>query len=517
MPRLIRFLGRIGFRQWIRPFQQALDRPWESQERCLARILKRNKNTLYGKRHGFGGIRTPEAYQQQVPVATYKDMQPYFESISEGTPNVLFPDSVVCFLLTSGTTGRPKLLPLSNAGLADFQRQDMIIFGLILRRALRSDAFSAHLLTFSAPEILPQRKGRYPVGYVTGVLSTQVPSFYKYLNRIHPTGPVLNMTDWKAKLYQTALEVVGQDVRVMLGMPSNIVAFLRALVQDLTPRLLTDASVPTFVKYHLRRSMQDGELRLGKLWPEMRYLIYGGVHVTPYMPFLRSHFDDLSTFAIYWATEGALGLQFYNAGINPALDTVFFEFLPADQPLDTRPLLLSDVKRNTTYHILVTNAGGYYRYDIGDLIRFTKLVPPTIEIVGRSGTVASIAGERLLEQQLVDALQTSCDTTSASITAFTAVPGVSVERTGYDIYVEFLREPKNLSDFEASFDEALRQLNFGYHSERTADVLSSARFFKVPRGTLAKLAEANHPVRGAGKVPVISRPEVVQELGLAKD
>ncbi|MFX1564249.1 MAG: hypothetical protein ACFFDP_13180, partial [Promethearchaeota archaeon] len=99
----------------------------------------------------------------------------------------------------------------------------------------------------------------------------------------------------------------------------------------------------------------------------------------------------------------------------------------------------------------------------------------------------------------------------------TAVPIVTAERTGYDIYVEFIRAPKNLSDFEAHFDKAIRQLNFGYHSERTADVLSIARFFTLTEGTLAKLAEKNHPVQGAGKVPVISHPEMLQKLRLDKD
>ncbi|MFX1563605.1 MAG: GH3 auxin-responsive promoter family protein [Promethearchaeota archaeon] len=512
MPRLIRLLGRLGFRPWIRPFQKALERPWESQESCLRNIIKRNMNTVYGKHYGFGDIRSPEEYQQQVPISTYNDMQPYFESIGNGTPNVLFPDPVICFLLTSGTSGQPKLLPLSNAGLADFHRQDFIVFGNLLQKALRSDAFSAHLLTFSAPEILPQRKGKYPVGYITGVISTQVPTLYKFFNRIHPTRPVLNMTDWKTKLYQTALETIGQDIRVMFGMPSNIVAFLRALVQDLAPSLLSDDKTSTFIKNHLRRSMVGGELQLNKLWPEMRTLIYGGVHVEPYLPFLKSHFESLATIAIYWATEGALGLQVFDEGINLALDTVFFEFLPEGQLSDVKPLMLSDVKRKTTYHILITTVGGFYRYDIGDLIQFTNLDPPTIEIVGRAGTVASIAGERLLEQQVVDALKRSCDAVSASIAAFTVVPNVSAKRTGYDIYVEFLREPKSLTDFETSFDEALCQLNFGFQSEREADVLSATRFFKVPEGTLARLAEANHPVQGAGKIPVISQPEILQQL-----
>jgi hypothetical protein len=186
------------------------------------------------------------------------------------------------------------------------------------------------------------------------------------------------------------------------------------------------------------------------------------------------------------------------------VDTVFFEFLPVDRPDEGPPLLLSDVKRHTLYRVLITTAGGFYRYDLGDVVTFSRLNPPTIEILGRAGTIASLAGERLLEQQLLDAVRGACETTGATIAAFCAAPVVSAQRTGYDIYVEFVREPGDPTCFAERFDTVLRQLNFSYDAERGAQVISQVRLVRVPSGALEALFMAKHPVKGAGKVPVIS-------------
>jgi hypothetical protein len=451
-------------------------------------------------------------FQQQVPVTTYKTMQPFYESISQGASNVLFPDPVVSFLMTSGTSGQPKLLPLSRRGLAHFQRQDLIVFAKMLMSSIRPDALRGHFLTFSAPETLPNRVGRYPIGYITGVVASQQPRFLNRLRRIHPRRAVLNMTNWETKLYLTGLEVADKDVRVMFGMPSNILAFLRAFVSDVAPRLLSDPEASTEVRRRIRYAMHGGELQLARLWPHMRFLIYGGVDVNPYMPYLRNQFPNLSTLATYWATEAPIGVQFFDQGINPAVDTVFFEFLPADKGSKSQPLLLNEVTLQTPYRLLITTAGGYYRYDLGDVVSFSRLNPPTIEILGRAGTISSIAGERLQEQQLTDALRGACEATKATVATFCAAPVVSSQRTGYDIYVEFLKEPSDPDRFADALDIVLRQLNFGYDSERQAQVIRPARLVRVASGALEALFTEKHPVKGAGKVPVISDSSRLSEL-----
>ncbi len=53
-----------------------------------------------------------------------------------------------------------------------------------------------------------------------------------------------------------------------------------------------------------------------------------------------------------------------------AIESGFFEFIPEDQWEAEHPktLLAMEVKPGECYRILVTNYGGFYRYDTGDVV-----------------------------------------------------------------------------------------------------------------------------------------------------
>ncbi len=515
---LLQILSKLMYGRKVRKFLRGLQRPQEAQENCLSRIMKRNQGTVYGRRHKFSKISSPEKYQEQVPLTTYDDLKPYYEDIGQGAENVLYPDPTYQFMITSGTTGRQKYIPLSSYSLEENRDINMLIMARISSFTKGLQGLDSHIFSFSAPAIIPEYSyGKYQCGYLTGIIGASGAAqggLFSRLGRIWPSDEVLNMIDWKEKSYRLALEIVPLKITTMIGLPSNLCSFFRTLVQDIAPRMLGDKDVPSETKDRLRRAMHRGELHIGKLWPYMTYIIYGGIHIDPYMPFFDSYFRGLHPISVYQATEGYLGFEWnFGEGINLSLNTVFFEFIPADEP-EARPRLISEVRKGVVYRPIITTSGGFYRYDLGDHIVFTKLNPPTMRIVGRAGTVASLVGERLQEEQLVNALRSACTMTGATISAFMAVPIVTLERTAYDIYVEFTEEPRDLVRFEAVFDEELRKLNHSYNYERRAEVIAPARIIQLTPRTLEKIPFAKHGVGGAGKVPAIGTPELVQQLKL---
>ncbi len=515
---VLQLLGKALFGRKVKSFLRGLERPQEAQEKCLRRILRRSQGTVFGRHHKFSGIDSPEAYQEQVPLTTYDDMKPFYESISLGAENVLYPDKTYQFMITSGTTGRQKYIPLSFFSLQENRDLNMLVLAKLFSLAKGFDGLGAHTFSFSAPAVIPEYKfGKYKCGYLTGIIGAKgakQAGLLSQLNRVWPSDKVLNMTDWAEKSYSLALEILPLKLRAMMGLPSNLCSFFRSLVFDIAPKMMSDPQISSKIKDKLRKSMHRGEIDLGKLWPRMNVIVYGGIHIDPYLPFLESYFTPLYPLAVYQATEGYLGLEWYDGGINPNLNTVFFEFIPADEP-NARPLLLSEIRRGVIYRPIITTSGGFYRYDLGDHVLFTKLNPPSIKIIGRAGTVASLVGERLQEAQLNNALQAACVATGATIGAFMAVPVVTRERTAYDIYVEFLSEPSDLAEFEACFDEELRKLNHSYNYERRADVIAPARFIKLVPRTLERIPYAKHKVDGAGKVPAIGTLELVKQLRLS--
>lgn len=59
------------------------------QEQVLARLVRRNADTAYGRQHGFGGIRTPQEFARRVPPVGYDELRPWIDRIRLGEPGVL--------------------------------------------------------------------------------------------------------------------------------------------------------------------------------------------------------------------------------------------------------------------------------------------------------------------------------------------------------------------------------------------------------------------------------------------
>jgi hypothetical protein len=63
---LMKMIGRAAARR----FDQAARDPVAAQQRKLAAIIQRNRETEYGRQYDFAAIRTLEDYREAVPVIT---------------------------------------------------------------------------------------------------------------------------------------------------------------------------------------------------------------------------------------------------------------------------------------------------------------------------------------------------------------------------------------------------------------------------------------------------------------
>jgi acyl-coenzyme A synthetase/AMP-(fatty) acid ligase len=104
----------IRFACWraARRFDAAADDPVATQNALLRDLMRRNSGTDYGRRHGFGSVRGFADYQRQVPIVTYNDIAGDIDRVVAGERNVLTAEDPVMFAQTSGTTGKPKLIPV---------------------------------------------------------------------------------------------------------------------------------------------------------------------------------------------------------------------------------------------------------------------------------------------------------------------------------------------------------------------------------------------------------------------
>ena len=110
---LARSLIMIAGRGAAKRFEEATRNPRATQHAKLMEILQRNKDTEYGRKHGFGEIRGMEDYRKRVPLVSYEDIRPLMDRVTQGEPNVLIAETPVMFNQTSGTTGDAKYIPVT--------------------------------------------------------------------------------------------------------------------------------------------------------------------------------------------------------------------------------------------------------------------------------------------------------------------------------------------------------------------------------------------------------------------
>src|SRR4051812_23875309 len=91
----------------------------EVQRELLLERIRRNAESRFGRDHHFHEIRTPADYRRRVPIRGYDALEPYIERVRQGDVDALFGagTKVHMFAMTSGTTNRPKTIPVTDQSL----------------------------------------------------------------------------------------------------------------------------------------------------------------------------------------------------------------------------------------------------------------------------------------------------------------------------------------------------------------------------------------------------------------
>lgn len=97
-------------------FRAGLHRVEEVQRKILLGIVRRNRDTPFGREHGFASIRSVEDYLARVPLRTYEELAPYIAA------NALTAEPIEHFEPTSGSTGATKLIPYTRSLRAEVAR-----------------------------------------------------------------------------------------------------------------------------------------------------------------------------------------------------------------------------------------------------------------------------------------------------------------------------------------------------------------------------------------------------------
>jgi hypothetical protein len=467
-------------------FRVALRHPQIAQQRRLLNLLRRNEQTAFGKAHRFDNIHSYEEFAQRIPVADYNSFAPWIARIQRGDQQVLTSDRVTHLLPTSGSTGGRKLIPFTVGLQQEFNAAigpwviDLLSAspGLLGGRAYWSITPVTHETNIEDSVL--------PIGFDTD--TAYLAGHRRRLAEAAMAVPacVARAESIETFRYQTLLHLLlCRDLRLIsVWHPSFLTLLLEALPTH-WEHLLTDIRSGT--KSTPARSKRARELRRAdpmkpkSFWPSLRVLsCWGDAAASWPMEQLRRRFPHVLVQPKgLIATEAFVTLPF--DGQHPvAVNSHFFEFLDSREQIHP----VESLHEGEVYEVVITTAGGLWRYRLGDRVQVTGFIggTPSLKFLGRRGNVSDVFGEKLSEQFICEVLR---EVFGSSAPRFVLLaPDHDEDGCRYTLYVE----GETKAHWARAIDQELRR-NPHYAYCRELGQLLPARLFSIAGQAYEKFVE----------------------------
>ena len=524
--------------------------PGETQRKLLMDIIDKNKNTEYGKKIGFDQIHSLEDFQRIVPLTTYDDYADYVDRMIDGEDNLIMAAKCHRYCSSSGSVGRPKILPKSGRDL--FYMQSV---GFAATPACAQRWFSKKGVKF------PKQVGTVAI-VLTGHKmkdgkmcngAGQVPFTYlKPISEFFMTTP----NDFMYPENEDAVDSTYFHLRFALEnrdvtyIGSMVVTLLTTMFEffennwELVCNDIEKGTIDPSIKCtpELREKWEKkfkpnpkraAEIRkecekgfdtpvAPRIWPKFMWS-YGMVGSTLqfYVNKLRRYIGDAPIHNMgYAAAEGFMAMP-VELNVNDAVlmpKSVFFEFIPMDDPECDKLLTLDQLEEGKEYEIVVTNFSGLYRYNIEDVIRITGFYnnTPKMEFLYRNNLAMNIANEKTTTQMVDWAAGKVQEKLGISFKGYSFYGDTDSAIVRYML----LAEPDGdisedmIPEIEKTLDEFLNESNEKYFKYRRWNMIDMPKVCLLKKDTYADYREM---LKKQGKVLNQIKPVTVINTDERKD
>ncbi len=470
----------------LRAFRRASRRVAAAQAAVLRDIVVANRDTDFGRAHGFRSIGSPHEFQSRVALSTYESYRDAIARIAAGEPNVLTRAPVRLFEPTSGSSGGEKWIPYTDGLRRQFQRGIAAWIADLFRHrpaVRRGRAYWSISPALGRPR---RSAGGIPIGFDDD--AAYLGGFEQWALRrllVAPTS-LAQCDDLELFRYRTLLHLLAADDLALISIWNP--TFLTALLQSLPnwlDKLCHDLRYdpPTSVAASPRRADAVSSISkssantpdmLREIWPRLALISCwadaAAVHGIGEIRHLFPHVEIQPKGLL--ATEGIVSIPLIDCPA-PALAvrSHFFEFAEAEARTDledtvainSRPLRLAhELDRGGRYQIVLTTAGGLYRYCLGDEVEIVGHSGECalLRFIGRGNRVSDLVGEKLSEPQVrlaVDGALAECGV-AARFAMLTPVAGWPAR---YRLYLQLADdaefEPSVIAGLQRSLEAGLAE------------------------------------------------------------
>jgi hypothetical protein len=376
-----------------------------AQSDWLLSCLRRNAGCEYGRMHGFDRHESVSDFRRQVPLTDDAGLASGIARMAAGEADVLFAGRALAFEKTSGSSGAGKLVPYSAASLADFARALSPWLGGLARRY----RFSGRAYWAVSPALRGRTHtaGGVPIGVPdAGYLGPDAADAFVAVSAVPPdVAAATEVADWQQR---TCLGLLRHDDLQLISVwsPTFFLTLLDALAvhaEALAARLHTAGE--TAARHRLERYLASCDSTC--LWPDLRLVSCWREGASrPWFEALRRRLPQADFQAKgLLATEGVVTVPDEQGRPLLAGQSGFFEFL--DDAGDIR--LAHELREGEAYEVVMTTAGGLYRYRTGDRVCCAGFAEgwPALDFLGRTGLFSDLVGEKLSEAFAADCLSAS--------------------------------------------------------------------------------------------------------------
>ncbi|KAJ4461675.1 putative plant auxin-responsive GH3 [Paratrimastix pyriformis] len=539
---------------WLSIHVMGALRGWH-QKKYLMSQIKRCRNTAFGKDHHFDQIKSIADFQRLVPLGNYDSHQAYIERAAHGERDVLYPGRPHYFMPSSGTSGKPKLIPQTKDYLRLFKYQylQMMMTPMhhVPRQCLKNGGVGRGLVVLNlttegvtesgitvqcasagalrdnpdiATELSTTPLAAYELSsdqarnYVHGLFAAKEAKLrwcfctFSY---------ILLSTLESIANHHTAMEA---DIRAgeLAHFPGfdklsdKDKAIMRSIRFQPDPKR-ADVIERAFVAY---KNRQPGQKPWGNtLWTGIMFIhtVACGPMKTSADLIIRDHLQAPIFNSVYGASECIMGVARYfddnNYAITP--NQAFFEFIEEEDCDQEQPKtkLLHQLEMGKRYEIVLTNVCGLYRYRMGDVLEVgaaPRFDTPRMHFAYRRNMVLFIG--KTTEDQLMSSstqyqerMARLHPSSNHQLFDFCVVEIMSEGTPYYRIFLEFAHEAsilaqRSVAEIEAEasavWDELLSKVNPEYGDDRVREEVLACRCFVVKQGTFWNM-RAEAVARGA--------------------
>ena len=535
-------------RRLARAFLDQTHHTADVQRGLLLKRLARHADSQFGRDHHFHEIRTPAEFRKHVPISGYDRHEPYIDRVRQGDTNALFGrgTDVLMFAMTSGTTNRPKTIPVTTEALTDY-REGWTIWGILAfdaHRDMMRDGLKPILQVASDWQETSTTAG-IPCGAITGLTAHMQNRFVR--TKYCMPAIASRIKDIESKYYVGLRFSIYRDLGTIIAAnPSTILAMARlgdrqkeSLIKDLADGTIAAKwEIPSEIRRQLSRKTrrrhrataralekivdETGRLLPKNYWPNLQFLSnWMGGTMRAYLRGYPEFFGETPVRDVgLIASEGRMTIPIADGTPAGILDVGhhYFEFIPEedgdrDQP-DT--VEATDLIEGQNYFIVLTTAGGLYRYNISDLVRCVGYhgQAPLIEFLNKGAHYSSLTGEKVSEHQVIGAVEAAQRAAGIHLKSYLLLPTWD-DPPFYSLLIEEsdLATSASHEHLAIAVDRELRSRNVEYVSKRDTLRLGPVRIVRIANGSWAEF-QKRRLLKSGGTVEQYKQPHLVPDLEL---